>query len=147
MKTKTINQNGPAAKTIDSGRIWRYKLGSAVALLTGVLLLMAMISFIVSPQPEKSLGWITRFQDLWLIVIFKLHAGISPVQPDPLVGLNLLDLVMMLLVGITGLSLYPTLKRSSKIWSLVAMSLPFAGIAVLVATKLAGRSSVMGQGL
>jgi len=60
---------------------------------------------------------------------------------------NLLDIAILALVGTMCLGLHAALKGTSKIWSLVALALPFIGIILFTTTKLSGRSSVMGAGL
>jgi hypothetical protein len=64
-----------------------------------------------------------------------------------LYGLNPLDIAIMVLVAIMVLGLYTALRRTSRIWSLVAAVMPILGIILFIATKLAGRSGVMGTGL
>jgi hypothetical protein len=87
------------------------------------------------------------FEDLWLIIIFKLHAGFSGTQLNQLTGLNLLDLVFLALVGVAHVGLHTVLRRKSRIWSIVAAVQPWLGIALFIATDSAGRSAVMGAAL
>ena len=127
---------------------WLYKAGGTAALITGVLFLIAIIDLINTGfQPGTINGWLSLFQNNWLIVIFKLHAGFNGVQPDLLYVLNLLDIVIMALVGTMYLGLYAALRRTSKVWSIIALVQPFLGIVIFIATKTAGRSGVMGAGL
>lgn len=136
------------AETTDSAWKSLYKVGGVGALFAGVLLLTAMISLIVA---ELQLGainrWLSLFQNNWLVLIFKLHAGFSGVQADLLHVLNLLDLAILALVGTLYLGLYAIFHRTSKIWSFIALALPFLGIMLFTITRIAGRSSVMGAGL
>jgi hypothetical protein len=53
----------------------------------------------------------------------------------------------MALVATTYLGLYAALRRTSRIWSIIAAVMPFLGIVVFIATRIAGRSGVMGAGL
>ncbi|MFZ5515279.1 MAG: hypothetical protein ACOY90_01490 [Candidatus Zhuqueibacterota bacterium] len=53
----------------------------------------------------------------------------------------------MALVAIMYFGLYVVLKRTSRIWSIVAAVIPFLGMALFIVTKLAGRSGVMGAGV
>ena len=135
-------------ETADARWNWLYKVGGAAALIVFVLFLIGMIGIItVSPQPATTNGWLTPFQNNWLVVLFKLNVGFSGVQPDLLNVLNLLDIVIMALVGTMFLALYVALRRASRIWSLVATSLPFLGIPVLLITSTAGRSGLLLGGL
>ncbi len=132
----------------DSRWNWLYKLSGTAALVAGALFLIAAIELIITGfQPGAVNGWLTLIPDNWLMVILKLHAGINGVEPNQLYELNLLDVAIMALIGMTHLGLYAALRDRSKIWSIVALVQPFLGIALFVATKSAGRSGVMGAGL
>lgn len=128
----------------DSRRNWLYKVSSAAALITGVLLLIAGIDPITTGLQFIINGWLSWFGNNWLVLLFKLHAGVNGVQLSQLYVLNFLDIVIMILVAITFLGLYVALRRASKIWSLIALVQPFLGILIFIATKSAGRSAVMG---
>jgi hypothetical protein len=122
-----------------------YKIAGVAASMAEILLLVAMISLIASVLlPGATTGWLLPFQNNWLIVIFKLHAGFSGVQMDLLHVLNFLDIAILALVGTMHLGLYAVLRRTSKIWSIIALAQPFLGIVLFIATKTTGRSSVMG---
>ena len=122
-----------------------YTLSGAAALISGVLLLIAVVDLIITGfQPAASNGWFALYPDNWLAVIFKLHAGFEDVQPDLLYVLNFLDIALMALIGTVFFGLYAALRKSSRIWSIVALAQPFLGIALFIATKSAGRSGVMG---
>jgi len=61
--------------------------------------------------------------------------------------LNFLDIAILALVGTMYLGLYAALRRTSRIWSIIALMQPFLGIVIFIATANAGRSTVMGAGL
>lgn len=135
-------------ETADSRWSWLYKISGAAALIAGILLLIAMISLIISVlQPGAINGWLSLFQNNWLIVIFKLQAGFSGVQIALMHVLNFLDIAILALVGTMYFGLYAALRRTSKIWSIIALAQPFLGIVIFIATKRTGRSAVMGAGL
>ena len=98
-------------------------------------------------QPTTLTGWFTPLQNNWLVVLYKLNAGFSGVQPNLLNVLNLLDIVIMILFGTMSLALYIALRQTNKIWSAVAASLPFLGILVFLVTSTAGRSGLLIGGL
>jgi hypothetical protein len=124
---------------------WLYKISGAAALIAGGLFLIAVIDLAVKVlRPGIIIDWLSPFQNNWLIVIFKLHAGFSGVQLDLLHVLNYLDIAILAFVGMTILGLYTILKSSSRVWSFIALIQPFLGILLFIATKNAGRSSVMG---
>lgn len=136
------------AETTDSTWKSLYKVAGVAAVFAGVLLLLAMISLIVADLQLGAINrWLSLFQNNWLVLIFKLHAGFGGVQADLLHVLNLLDLAILALVGMLYLGLYAIFRRTSKIWSFIALALPFLGIMLFTITRIAGRSSVMGAGL
>jgi hypothetical protein len=81
----------------------------------------------------------------WLVVLFEINAGVGDLPVDPLRVLNVLDVAVLVLVGVTFLGLWPTLHH--RIWMGIAVALPFVGIVLLFVTKQAGRSALMGAGL
>jgi len=127
---------------------WLYRIGGAAAIIIFVLFLIGIIGVIsVGSQPATTNDWFTALQNNWLVVLFKLNAGFSGVQVDFLNVINLMDIVIMALFGVMLLALYVALRHKSKIWSLVAASLPFLGIAVFLITSTAGRSGLLVGGL
>jgi hypothetical protein len=131
-------------ETEDSRWNWLYKASGAAALILGLLFLAASISLIAAYlQPGTINNWLLLFQNNWLVVLFKLNAKFDGVQFDRLYGLNPLDIAILVLVAILFLGLFVTLRRTSRIWSFVALVMPILGIIVFTATKLAGRSGVM----
>lgn len=135
-------------KTADSRWNWLYTVSGVAALILGVLFLIALIGLVVAGlQPGSMNGWLSPFQNNWLVVLFKLNAGFVGVQFDQLNGLNPLDIAIMALVALMFLGLYAALRRTSRIWSMIAAGMPFLGIVLFIATRLAGRSGVMGAGL
>ncbi len=113
-----------------------YKASGVVALLLGLIFLVGIINI-----------WFSLFQDNWLIKLFKLNAGFDSINFDVLHGLNPLDIVILALVAVIYLGLYTALRRTSRIWAVVAVVQPFLGIVLFTVTALAGRSAVMGAGL
>jgi hypothetical protein len=137
--------NKSETETTSSQWNWFYKIGGIAALIAGVLFLIPVIDLLITGlQPGVKIGWLLPFQDNWLLVIFKLHAGFSGVQMGLLHILNLLDIAILALVGTMLLGLYAALKGTSKIWSIIALAQPFLGIVLFIGTRNAGRSSAMG---
>jgi hypothetical protein len=130
-------------ETMGSRWSWLYKIGGVAALITGMLLLIGMISLIASIlQPGTTDGGLLLFQSNWLVKIFILHAEFSGIPAD-LHGLNLLDIVILLLVSIICLSLSTAFRNASKVWSIIAFALSLIAIGLFLATRVAGRSTVM----
>jgi hypothetical protein len=121
-----------------------YLLTGTTTLMLGILFLISAISFITSSiLAGTNFGWYSALQNNWLIVIFKLHAGLINIQNNPLHGLNLLDIIILVVFSVTCLGLYINLKKSSKIWSLIALTFSLIAIILFLVTQIAGRSTVM----
>ena len=144
---KLMNQVADG-ETADAAWKGFYRVGAVATLITLALFLIG-ISGIISVGLQSTLtnGWFTQLQNNWLVVLFKLNVGFSGVQQDLLNTLNLLDTVIMILLGIVFLALYGLLKRASKIWALIAAFLPFIGIPIFLITATAGRSNLLIGGL
>lgn len=135
-------------KYADSRWDWLYKLSGLAALVVGVLFLIPVIDLILTRlQPATINGPLSLFQNNWLVLIFKLHAGFKGVQSNSLYVLNFLDITILVLAGAMFLGLYVALRRTNKIWPIVALAQPFLGALIFMATKTAGRSGLMGAGL
>jgi hypothetical protein len=125
-------------------RNWLFRIGGVAALIVGMFLLIAMLRLIAPGlQPNTITGWLSPFQNNWLIVIFKLHAEFSGIQADSLHGLNPVDIVILALVSILCLSLSAAFGKARKIWTLVAFTLSLMAIVLFIATQIAGRSTIM----
>lgn len=124
-------------------RGWLYKIGGASALLSGTLLLIGMISLAASVlRSETTSGWLSLIQNNWLVKIFVIHAGFSDIHAD-LLGLNLLDMFILLLVSVICLSISTIFRNAGRVWSLVAFALSVMAIILFLITQIAGRSTVM----
>jgi hypothetical protein len=127
---------------------WLYYIGSIAALIVFVVFLIGIIGILTrGSQLAVINGWFTPLQNNWLVVLFKLNAGFSEIKHDSLNVLNLLDVVIMLLMGMMFLALYVALRRANHLWSLLAASLPFLGIVIFLITHTAGRSGLPVGGL
>ena len=121
-----------------------YLLSGATTLILAILFLNSALSFISSNiLAGTNCVWYSTLQNNWLIVIFKLHAGLLNIQDNPLHGLNLLDIIILVVFSVTCLGLYFNLRKSSKIWSLIALIFSLIAIPLFLITQNAGRSTVM----
>ena len=121
-----------------------YKVCSAASLILCVLFLITALGFIISIiWTGTNRCWFSLLQSNWLIVIFKLHAGFIDIHDDPLHGLNLLDIFILALFSFMSFGLSTALKKTSKIWSLIAFILSLVTIILFITTQIAGRSTVM----
>jgi hypothetical protein len=133
-----------------SGAGWRrlQRIGGQAALMAAAVFGIAVIDLAAGAlRPGGGQTWLSPLQNNWLVILFKLHARFRDIQPDALYRLNLLDLSILALVCIAHLGLYAALRKTSKIWSAVALAQPLIGIFLFIFTKSAGRSTVMGAGL
>jgi hypothetical protein len=121
-----------------------YRICGATSIILGVLFLTTAIGFAISLRwTGNNIVWFSALQSNWLIVIFKLHAGLINIQDNPLHGLHLLDIMILILFSLICFGLYTALKKDSKIWSFISFGLSLGTIILFVATQIAGRSTVM----
>ena len=134
MSRKKLNSQSTSSY-MDPNRRIIYRVGSIAALILVLLLIAAIIPIS------------TIFQDNFLVLIFKLHAGFSGIEEESLEGLHLLDFSILVLVGMMFLALYPILKQVSKAWAIFAITLPFLGLGLYIITQDIGRSGILAAGL
>ena len=119
-----MNKSG--AEIADATWNGLYKTGGLAALICALMYLITLGIYIpayrTGPPPGTVLEWFTLF------------------QANPLTGLfflGLADIVIMILWGTMSLALYAALKQSNKIWSMIATTFVFVGMAVYLATNTA----------
>jgi hypothetical protein len=138
-----INHQAKISVTRNSRWGWLCKIGGVSALIVGTLLLFGMINLVVSVLlPRTTNGWLSQFEDNWLVKIFILHAEISNIYAD-LHGVNLLDIITLLLVSVICFSISTIFIKAKKVWSLLACALSVIAIVLFLATQITGRSTVM----
>jgi hypothetical protein len=115
------------------------RAGGFAALVVAAVLMVGLAGLLV-PLPGLGLR-------NWLVVLFGIDSGLGGLPADPLRVFNPWDIGTLALAGVAYLGLWPVLGGVNRIWMGIAVVLPFAGIAVLAATGLAGRSGLMGGGL
>ena len=121
-----------------------YKVSSAIALTQGILFIITAIGFTISIiWTDINSGWYSLLQSNWLIVIFKLHSGLINIQDNTLHGLNILDLIILVLFSLMSFGLSKALKKVNKIWPLIAFALTVITIILFIVTQISGRSTVM----
>jgi hypothetical protein len=133
-------------KSADFRKKELYKFSGGAALILGLLFVIAVIILIMAQLGILN-GWLSQLQNIWLIKLLQLNAGINGVSFNMMHGLNLPDIIILVLVFVVHIGLYTTLRRTSKIWSVIALVQPFLGILIFVITEEWGRSAVMGAGL
>lgn len=117
-----------------------FKAGATSALLILILFLIGIIGIITTLlQITVNDDWLMQLYDNWLVVLFKINIRLQA----NLNVINLIDITIMALFCAMSLCLYPELKKTSKIWSLIATALPFLGIPLFLATATAGRSTLL----
>jgi hypothetical protein len=127
---------------------WLYNLGGGAALILLGLFVIGTTAIIATiagvPATGGSFGLLQRN---WLVVLFQVNVPASGVGHDALALLNPLDLTIMVLFAVMAWSLYPALRRTGRVWVLVAVALPVLAVPLFLATGTAGRSSLLVSGL
>lgn len=113
------------------------RLGGVAAALEATLLCVGIVGLIVSSPVLQP----------WLAVLFGINAGLDGMSFDALSVVMAIDIVALTLAGIAFAGFWPGPGKPHRIWMGLAILLPLAGIAVLLATGLWGRSGLMGGGL
>jgi hypothetical protein len=83
----------------------------------------------------------------WLVVLHGVNLGADAAAIGALQGIRVVDIAVLALGGVTFLGMRPALGAADRYWLGSAVALPFAGIVLLAATGLAGRSALMAGGL
>jgi hypothetical protein len=124
------------------------KIGFIASMTLGLILLAALISFVISefyPAIDNKIALL--FSSNWLLTIFKIHAGLISDNPNPLFGINLYDILILILLFIVCSSLFTISQKKNRIWLVISMTLLFLGIIIFSLTQLAGRSAFMASGI
>lgn len=111
--------------------------GAIAALLAAAILLIG-IAGLATRRPRAR---------PWLIVLFGINAGYGDVSPDTLRAVPPVDVALLLLVGVAYAGFWPGPGGNHEVWMVFAVAQPLLGIAILLATRLAGRSGLMGGAL
>lgn len=83
----------------------------------------------------------------WLVVLFGINAGYGDVSSETLRSVQPIDVVLLLLAAATYTGFWPGPGASHVGWMILAIAQPLLGIALLIATRLLGRSGLMGGAL
>jgi len=82
----------------------------------------------------------------WLAVLLGIDAGLG-VSLGSLKSIAAIDIIVLALSAVAFAALWPGPGRPHRVWMGLVVGLPLAGIGVLVATGLLGRSGLMSGGL
>jgi hypothetical protein len=130
--------------TQKNGRKWLNSISAISALLISLILAIGILDFLKRAEYISPLRlWLAPLVDNWLVVIRDLLAGVGGISITRLTQINLLDISILFLTGLSFTGLYLSLRKTSRVWSLIALALPFLGIVVFLATRTAGRSAFM----
>jgi hypothetical protein len=134
-RAMNVQIDGMATSTT-SGESLR-RLGGVGAALEATLLCVGIFGLIVASPVLQP----------WLAVLFGINAGLDGMSMDALSVITAIDIVALALAAIAFAGFWPGPGKPHRIWMGLAILLPLAGIAVLLATGLWGRSGLMGGGL
>ena len=120
-----------------SDRSWLARVGGSCALLAAAILGVGVVGLAArSPSLQP-----------WLAVLFGINAGAGGMTLESLEVIAPVDIVLLALTGAAFVGFWPGPGRPHRAWMGLAILLPFAGIVVLLATGLWGRSGLMGGAL
>jgi len=111
--------------------------GGVAAILAAVTLLVGIAGMVRRSHRGRP----------WLVVLFGINAGYGDVSPDTLRAVQPVDVLLLLLAGVTYIGFWPGPGASQAVWMSLAIAQPLLGIAILLATHLWGRSGLMGGAL
>src|SRR5829696_1918777 len=83
----------------------------------------------------------------WLAVLCGFNARYRVTSRDALRGVRGIDIALLLLAGATFAGFWPGPGSTHIVWMTLAIAQPLLGIPLLMVTKLAGRSGLMGGAL
>ncbi|HEX6234445.1 MAG TPA: hypothetical protein VFZ63_15060 [Jiangellaceae bacterium] len=83
----------------------------------------------------------------WLVVLFEINAGRRDVSRQTLRGVEPVDVVLLLVAGAAYPGFWPGPGANHLVWMTLAIAQPLLGIPLLLATRLFGRSGLMGGAL
>ncbi len=114
--------------------VWKYTyvIGGVASLVIGAIFSIALI--------ELMTGTIEIFQNNFVIRLIKLHAEYSESLEELLGVVNLLDMSILVLVSLTALAFYPTLRNVNGTLAIIALCQPFLGILLFLITQEIGRT-------
>ncbi len=111
-----------------------YGVGGTAALILAVIFFTAII--------ELMTGSFELFQNNFIIRLIKLHAEFNEGLDESLQVINLLDIIIIALIGTIALTLYPTLRRVNKTLAIITIIQPFLGMMLFIITQQVGRTTV-----
>jgi hypothetical protein len=117
-----------------SARGWMPRIGGLAAVLAAGVLLIGIAGLATGSSALRP----------WLAVLFGIDSEVGGVSMGSLKVVNPIDILLLVLTGVTFAGFWPGPGKPHRLWIGLAILLPFAGIGVLVATGLAGRSGLMG---
>ena len=124
-------------QTIQSNRRSLSLASASSALLVAAVLLIGIVGLATQASSLRP----------WLAVLFGVDSGWDVVSFDSLHAVSAIDIAVLALAGVAFLGFWPGPGRPHRLFMGLAVLLPLAGIAVLIATGLWGRSGLMGGGL
>jgi hypothetical protein len=113
------------------------RTGGFAAALAAILLLIGVLGLVFGWQSLRP----------WLAALFGINAAVGGLSLASLRLVNPIDIALLALSCVAFLGFWPGPGKAHKVWMGLAILLPLAGIGVLLATGLWGRSGLMGGGL
>lgn len=115
----------------------RTDLGGVAAVLGAAVLVAGIVGTVLQ----------RRHWQPWLLVLLDVDAGRPGNSHEDLRSIEPVDVVLLLLAGMAYAGFWPGPGGSHPWWMTLAVAQPLLGVLVLLATRLAGRSGLMGGAL
>jgi hypothetical protein len=112
-------------------------VGGVAAIVAAVTLLIGIVGLATRSHRGRP----------WLVVLFGINAGYREVSSETLRSVQPIDVGLLLLAAATYTGFWPGPGASHVGWMILAIAQPLLGIALLLVTRLWGRSGLMGGAL
>ncbi len=134
---KSKNEKKPAAGFFDI-------VGAVAALTVAVFLFFSALDFGLALLYSDGAGSVfSPYLRNWLLLIFKLLAGIAGSAHAQLAVINPMDIAVLILGSLAGFATAFSLSRARRVVAFIASLLPLVGIVLLAVSGITGRSSLM----
>jgi hypothetical protein len=137
--TEPAPEPGPRAETVP--------VEPSESTRTSAIAGIALVALLIAGAASAVTGRWGPGLENWLVLLHAVNAGDTGLALAALTGVRVVDLVALVLAGVTFLGMRRVLGAANRVWVGIAAALPLAGIALLLVTGDAGRSALTAGGL